>query len=83
MGPPKATGIKNSNSEQQDEEQRQDQTRKELTLVAQKAEQFYEKYFKNYKYVPIEMCLFTKDKQCFLMVFLSLPLLIPKIMQTQ
>ena len=83
MGPPKATGIKNSNSEQEDEKQRQDQTRKELTLVAQKAEQFYEKYFKNYKYVPIEMCSLAKDKQCFLMVFLSLPLPVPKPMQTQ
>ena len=43
LGPPKVKGIEDSSSEQEDEKQRHDQAKKELTYVAQKAAQFYEK----------------------------------------
>ena len=66
-------------SSEEDEKQRQYQTRKELTLVAQKAAQFYEKYVKNYKCVTTEMCSLSKDQQCFLVILLPLPHPIQKL----
>ena len=78
LGPPEVESIEGSCSEQEDKKQRQDQTRKDLTSVAQKAAQFYEKYIKNYKYVTTEIHSLTKDQQCFLVA--PLPL-IPKATQ--
>ena len=46
LGPPKVEGIEDSGSEQEDEKQGQDQTRKELILIALKEAQ----YVKNDEY---------------------------------
>ena len=47
MDSPKVKGIQDSISEQIDEKQRQEQAKSELTSIAEKAIQFYEKYVKN------------------------------------
>ena len=47
LGLPKVKGMEDSSSKQEDQNQRQYQTRKELTLVAQHTAQCYEKYVKN------------------------------------
>ena len=65
LGPPNVKGIQDSHSEQE-EKQRKDQATKELTLVAQKAGYFYEKYVKTSKNVITDMCSLVKDHQRFL-----------------
>ena len=47
-GPPKIGGIVDSGFEQGDDKQEQDQTRKEPTLVSQKAAQSSEKFVNDY-----------------------------------
>ena len=45
LGPPKVEGTDDSSSEQEDEKHKvKPEKRKELTLDAKKASQFYEKY---------------------------------------
>ena len=55
MGPPKVEGTEDLDSEKEDENKRQEQTRKKLVLLAQKAAQLYEKYVKNYEYAAAKM----------------------------
>ena len=45
LDPTKVNGIEDSHFEEEGVKQGQDKTKKELTLVAQKAEQFYEKIY--------------------------------------
>ena len=52
LGPSKVKGMEELSSEQEDE--KQDQTRKEQTLATQKVAQSYEKYVKNYNYVTMK-----------------------------
>ena len=83
MGPPKIKGIEDTSSQQEDEKRRQNQTRKELTFIAQRTTQFYEKCVKDCKCVTMGMGSLVKDQHCFLMDLLPLPLPIPKATQTQ
>ena len=62
---------------------RQEQTRKELTIIVQKSTQLYKKYIKNYEYVTAEMCSLEIDQQCFLINLFSPTPLIPKATQIQ
>ena len=83
MGPSKDKDIEDSESEHEDEKQGQEQARKELTLVVQKATQLNEKYVTNYKYQAAENFQFDIDQQCFLVNLLPPSPQIPKAMQIQ
>ena len=66
LGPMKIENIENSQSEHEEEKQRWEKTRKELTLVAEKATQFCNIYVGNHEYVKTEMSSLNKDQKCFL-----------------
>ena len=81
LGSPKIKGIEDSSSEQEDEKQRINQTRKEFTLVAQKAVQFHENCVKNSKYVATEICSLINNQECFPCGFVVIATLILKAIQ--
>ena len=58
--------TENSYSEHEDEKQRYDQARNELTLIAQKAVWLFEQYITNYECVAAEIFSFKMDQQHFL-----------------
>ena len=68
MDPPKVNNIKYSHCEWEDENWKQEQTRKELILIAWKAYPFREKYAKNNEYVAAELHSLVIDQQHFLLV---------------
>ena len=81
MGPPKIIGIEDSICEQEDMNQRQDQTRRELTLTAQMQHNFMRSVLKTMS-VANEMHSLEID-QHFLVNILLPPPQIPKTTQIQ
>ena len=78
---PKVKGIDDWYCEQEDE--KQNETRKELTLVAQHVAQFCEKYVEMYRYAIMEMHSLAKNQQCFPYGFVATTLCISKATQIQ
>ena len=60
--PTKFKDIEDSSSEIEDERQRQNKTRKELTFTVQKVAKCYDEYVENYKHVTMEIHLLTKHQ---------------------
>ena len=84
LGPFKVDDIEDAESGHVDETQRQEQARKELTLIVQMAAWLYEKYVTNYKAVYSSWNVFLEiDQQSFLIKMLPPPPSIPKVMHIE